>query len=227
MRGAKKRLRKDEPLTVIIADTGDDEWTARVRGKVRDLGGSVVSSVDRIKPGTHNAWYVGCYLHESFGDDAVLDDALERGMQFATEGFLDRLCQDGTVTMERASLPEDVELDLTWPRLEREPGFERPFPQTFDEFTTMLEHRVFGRDGNEILLVDLCSRRDQSALLDRCLVWFRAFFFPAKVSIAAKPMRQKARKSPVDDLTLFGAIGQVDFAETNGSDWHYGSGHCR
>ena len=49
-------------------------------------------------------------------------------------------------------MPLGVEVDPEWPRLEREAGFERPFPQTFDEFEAMPERRLFGQDGDEILL---------------------------------------------------------------------------
>lgn len=67
--------------------------------------------------------------------------------------------------------------------LEHDPSEERPFPQTVSEFLLMPERRVFGQEGNSIMLADMTSvsKSSTTEFLKQAAVWFSAFFAPMNV----------------------------------------------
>jgi hypothetical protein len=186
----KKRGRSEKELAlgVVVSKPGTAEWKQRVFDAANALGAVVLKKLAE-KKGTR-VLYVGSYLNEF--DDAALDMCAERGIEVCTLGFLEQLKNNPGMTMEEASLFPCRSLvdSASFQRFELVEGFERPFPQTVEEFIA-LERRQFGKDGTEIVLVDMMTSNKSKQLLERCLIWFSAFFHGAKVRLHRTALRQE------------------------------------
>jgi hypothetical protein len=58
------------------------------------------------------------------------------------------------------------------------------------------------------------KKKPKKNVMDRCLLWFSAFFFGAKVSVTKNSLKQKPQSFPVDYCSLLNQLDVVLTDET-------------
>jgi hypothetical protein len=189
----KKGLKRDRDvpcLCVVISSPGSEEWKQKVRDVCDVLNAVVCSTLGEAVESGVQPLYVGSYLNEF--DDGELDLCSELGVEVATLGslfcfvlafvfirlgFLEELCVSPTVTMVEAAFSPCaplVDASLFDPFV-LSYGFERPFPQTVQEFG-MMDKREFGKNGRDFVLVDMTTTKGKANKAKKKRFFYFYFF---------------------------------------------------